>query len=398
MKSRILSIFVITIMILTYTMNVYAATTSDVNNMKNERDKTQKELNGIQNEKKSVMDEVAEITGRLQTLQGEIADLQNQINQLTNSIDEKKAEIEKKEQEIKDKQELLKKRLVTIYVNGQISYLDILLGSSNYIEMLLNYDAVKEIADADTKLINEITSKKEEIEKQKADLEIKKQEVDTVKAQKDAKNVELRQKESEKKQKVNELSEEEKAKQSKIDQFNAEIKKAEEEIRRAAEEAKNNAQNGNTSNANTGSINNSSGNLGWPLPLKYASYRYITSFFGPRPQPAPGASTNHGAIDIGVAYQPVYAAEAGVVVTAAKVSGYGNFIMIWHSSRGELYTCYGHLNQFLVKSGTVVKRGQQIAVSGNTGVSTGPHLHFEVRVGGSSSSKRVDPLKYLSIS
>lgn len=395
MRNKILWSTISIILILAFTMNAFAVTQSDVDKMKNDRDKTNSELQGIQKEKKSTMDEVAEITAQLQTLQSEINDLQNQIDTLTNNINAKQSEIEAKEQEIIEKQELLKKRLVTMYINGQQSFLDILLGSSNYIEMLFNYDAVKEIADADTKLINEITSKKEAIENEKKELETEKQKVDTAKAQKDAKNTELTQKQSEKNAKVNQLSKEEKEKQAIIDKFNTAIRSAEEEIRRAAEEAKNNQNGGN---ANTGSIDNSAGNLGWPLPPQFAKHKYITSYFGPREAPTAGASTNHGAIDVGVSYQPVYAAEAGVIVTAGAVSGYGNFVMIWHKARGELYTCYGHLDSILVRSGMTVKRGQQIAVSGNTGISTGPHLHFEVRAGGSSSSRRVNPLNYVSIS
>lgn len=396
MRNKILWSTITIIMILTFSMNVFAAPTqSDVDKMKNQRNNANNELKNIQNEKKSTMDEVAAITAELQTLQAEISDLQNQINTLTNNIEKKQNEIIEKENEIVEKQELLKKRLVSMYVNGQQSFLDILLGSSNYIEMLFNYDAVKEIADADTNLINEITAKKEEIENEKKDLESQKQKVDTVKAQKDAKNTELRQKQNEKNAKVNQLTKDEKEKQAQIDKFNAAIKNAEDEIRRAAEEAKHN-QNGGS--ANTGSINNSAGSLGWPLPLSYAKHKYITSYFGPRRAPTAGASTNHGAIDVGISYQPVYAAESGVIVTAGAVSGYGNFVMIWHKSRGELYTCYGHLDSILVKSGMTVKRGQQIAVSGNTGITTGPHLHFEVRAGGSSSSRRVDPLNYLSVS
>lgn len=396
MRNKILWSTVILITILAFTMNTFAVPTqSDVNNMKNQLNNASNELKNIQNEKKSTMDEVAELTAQLQKIQGEINELQAQINTLTNNINTKQKEIEEKEQEIIEKQELLKKRLVSMYVNGQQSFLDILLGSSNYIEMLFNYDAVKEIADADTKLINEITSKKEEIEEEKKELETEKQKVDATKAQKDAKNTELSQKQSEKNAKVNQLTKEEKDKQAQIDKFNAAIRNAEEEIRRAAEEAKNKPNGGSV---NTDSINNSAGTLGWPLPLQYAKHRYITSYFGPRPQPTPGASTNHGAIDVGVAYQPVYASEAGVIVTAGAVSGYGNFVMIWHKAKGELYTCYGHLSTILVKSGMTVKRGQQIAVSGNTGITTGPHLHFEVRSGGSSSSRRVDPLKYVSIS
>ena len=397
MKAKIRWIFVIIIIICTYTINIYAATTSDVENLKQQKENANNELKEIQTEKKSALDEVATINSQLDSLQNEIDSLQSQLDNLNNSINAKQAEIEENEKEIEEKEKLLKKRLVSMYIHGQTSYLDVILGSGNYLEMMMNYDAVKEIADADTELINTITEKKKQNEQEKVELEEKKKEVDAVKAQKDAKSTELKEKQAEKNKKVSELTADEKEKQAQIDEFNNAIKEAEAEIRRAAEEAKRRAST-TTTQATTGTINNSSGNLGWPLPLQYARYAYITSYFGRRAQPTAGASTNHGAIDIGVSYQPVYAAESGIVITAQSVSGYGNFIMIWHKSRGELYTCYAHLSQYLVSAGMTVSRGQQIAVSGNTGISTGPHLHFEVRLGGSSSSCRVDPLNYVSIS
>ena len=89
----------------------------------------------------------------------------------------------------------------------------------------------------------------------------------------------------------------------------------------------------------------------------------------------------------------IYAPADGYVVLASRQSGYGNFIMIKHSN--NLYTCYGHLNSYKVSAGQTVKRGQAIALSGSTGVSTGPHLHWEVRTS-SSYSSRVNPLNYIS--
>ena len=74
------------------------------------------------------------------------------------------------------------------------------------------------------------------------------------------------------------------------------------------------------------------------------------------------------------------------------MSGYGNYIEIDHGN--GYYTAYGHLNSFNVSAGQTVSRGQQIAVSGNTGISTGPHLHYEVYIGGLSLGYRVDPLQY----
>jgi murein DD-endopeptidase MepM/ murein hydrolase activator NlpD len=98
----------------------------------------------------------------------------------------------------------------------------------------------------------------------------------------------------------------------------------------------------------------------------------------------------HTGIDIGAAYgSPVRAAAAGTVVVAGPVSGYGNAIVVDHG--GGLATLYGHLSRFGVHAGSTVAAGQTIGAVGNTGNSTGPHLHFEVRVNGTP----VDPMRYL---
>lgn len=404
MRKKILCVFIISLLMGTYNINVLAATVDSLNKTKSEaeagKSEAQAQLSNIQSEKKSVMDEVSEITSQMNSVQAEVNSLQNQLDELNSTITTKENEIKEKEKNIQEKQKLLKTRLVAMYKRGNISYLDVLLGSNNYIDMIASYDAVKEITDADTNLINEITSVKNELEESKKQLEEQKKQVDTVKAEKEVKNQQLAEKKAQKDAKVSQLSADEKTKQAEIEKFNSAIANADAEIKRQVEAAKKAAATTNSSKSSgSGSsyINNSSGSLGWPLPSRYASYSYITSYFGRRAQPTAGASTNHGAIDIGVSYQPVYAAESGVVVAASYWSGYGNFIMIWHKSRGELYTCYGHLSSYKVSSGDSVSRGQQIAVSGNTGISTGPHLHFEVRSGGNGSGNRVDPLGYLSI-
>lgn len=117
---------------------------------------------------------------------------------------------------------------------------------------------------------------------------------------------------------------------------------------------------------------------------------HMTSTFGPRKRPTKGASTYHKGIDWGVPQgTPVYASCGGVVAKAGWGSGYGNVVYINHPDGKQ--TRYGHLSRVLVKAGQSVSQGQKIALSGNTGVSTGPHLHFEILVNGT----HVNPLKYL---
>jgi murein DD-endopeptidase MepM/ murein hydrolase activator NlpD len=116
----------------------------------------------------------------------------------------------------------------------------------------------------------------------------------------------------------------------------------------------------------------------------------ISSGFGPRVHPVHGYSLMHNGIDMNAGMgQPIVAAEAGTVIFADVKGGYGNTVMIDHG--GGMVTLYAHQSKFAVSSGQSVDRGQVIGYVGSTGVSTGPHLHFEVRIGGNP----VNPAKYL---
>lgn len=128
-----------------------------------------------------------------------------------------------------------------------------------------------------------------------------------------------------------------------------------------------------------------------PTYVKPISGGRLSSRFGSRSAPTKGASTNHKGVDwavpIGTA---VVASNAGTVTKAGWASGYGYAVYIKHADGRE--TRYAHLSKVLVKAGQTVSQGQRIALSGNTGRSTGPHLHFEIRINGVA----VDPLKHLN--
>ena len=116
----------------------------------------------------------------------------------------------------------------------------------------------------------------------------------------------------------------------------------------------------------------------------------ITSPFGWRTHPVFGSARFHSGLDIGADYgDPVVAADGGVIVHADWLGGYGKAVIIDHGN--GLQTLYGHNSELVVSEGQGVSKGQMIARAGSTGYSTGPHVHFEVRSGGSP----VDPTGYL---
>lgn len=372
MSKKIISIVAIILLVLAYTNNCIASLISDLNNQKEAVEDQKDEVTA---QKESAQDELDNINAQISNIESEIFNLQRQLDELNSSISKKEQEIQEKQKDLEHKDDLLKKRLVAMYKRGDTSYLDVILGSSNYIEMYTRYNAVQTIAEKDTELINQVKDEKAVIESEKQELEKNKAEVESVKSETDAKNAELKAAKVAKQSTVSKLSAEEQALQNKIDEFEKAIEKAQQEIANAT----------NNSGKYEGSF--TGGRFEWPLSY---SYNRITSIFGNRTAPTAGASTNHGAIDIGVSYVPVLAPASGKVILAQYVSGYGNYIMIDHGS--GYYTAFGHLSQFKVSVGSIVSTGQQIAVSGNTGVSTGPHLHYEVYVGGRSKGYRVDPL------
>jgi len=128
-----------------------------------------------------------------------------------------------------------------------------------------------------------------------------------------------------------------------------------------------------------------------PTYIKPISGGRLSSGFGRRNAPTRGASTYHKGIDwatpTGTA---VMASSAGTVVKAGWGSGYGYVVYINHADGRQ--TRYGHLSKVLVSTGQTVSQGQKIALSGNTGVSTGPHVHFEILINGS----QVNPMGYLN--
>lgn len=382
MKRKIVSIFLV--MVLTFAMTISPVLAQTAQERKNEleeqRDNVKEQKNEIASQKKTVMEEISDLEDEISEYESEISKLNSKITELKKSIEKNEKEITKLEAEYEEKQEAFIERMVIMYEKGQTTYLDALLSADSMVSFISSYYMINEMADADRTMMESIKQQKEKIEETKAKLEEEKKEITTSKTEIETKTAKLNSAKESKQSKVNSLTSEEKKLQAKIDEFNSAIKKAEKEIEAAA----------NKANGYQGSF---SGTLSWPISTSSWGWNIITSGYGRRDQPTLGASTSHKALDIGISYQPVYAPADGYVVMAGWASGYGNFIMIKHSSK--LYTCYGHLSGYNVRSGQTVKRGQRIATSGNTGISTGPHLHFEVRTS-SSYYSRVNPLNYIS--
>lgn len=382
MKRKIVSIFLIGMMMMMSIMPaVYAkSATQRKQELQNKLSDAKDKRAEIRKEKQTVLDEIAKLDDEIDKYEDQISELNTKISNLQKSIASKEVEIKKLEKEYKEKEEAFVERMVAVYEAGQTTYLDVLLSSDSVVNFISNYYMISELAEADNEMMASIEAQQKKIEETKQELENEKKDIDTSKTSLESNKKELDSKKSARQSKVNTLSSEEKKLQQQIEQFNVDMKKAQKEIDAAVKKSQ-------------GYQGSFSGTLGWPVSTSSQWWNLITSGYGRRDQPTAGASTSHKALDIGIKYQTVYAPADGYVVLASRQSGYGNFIMIKHSN--NLYTCYGHLSSYKVSAGQTVSRGQAIAVSGNTGVSTGAHLHFEVRTS-SSFYSRVNPLNYIS--
>ena len=302
--------------------------------------------------------------------------------------------------ELNEKHGILENRVRDIYINGQISYLDVLFGAQDFGDFLTRMDLLKRVMIHDSELVANVLQYQTEIKEVGKQLEAdrKIQEELAAKAE-EAKNISLEK--VAKQQALIDLMENDKeiynqqydemmassAEVERLIQENKYRKAAEEEARRRqAEMEARAAQAGNVMEFGEDEyvMQSYGGGMIWPISGP------ITSEFGWRTHPIFGNARFHSGLDIGGDYgMPIHAAQGGIVIEAGWIGGYGNTIMIDHG--GGIVTLYGHNESLAVGVGQSVSQGEVIAYCGSTGNSTGPHCHFEVRLNG----EPVSPWNYL---
>ena len=401
-------------------------------------DELKKERSQLEAEKKSINKSLEQKTNEIQTNQNKQQKIISQLEQLGAEINETnhkiavveldieianeeisilENEIAELKEKIEQRNELLRERARAIQSSGTVSYLDVLLGANSFVDFIDRFSAVSTLMDADRQIMREQKEDQEKLEVQKLELVKKKENLEANKAKLKSLMASLNQQKKEKKKLVAELEKEEAKLRSEKTELKAEYddkvelsKELEEkflkEQRRLAEVARQKAleaaaakkkkQNSSSNSAV------SSGNLpvvsagNWTRP---AAGRF-TSGFGRR-DIGPIGSKNHLGVDIANSIgTPVVAAADGVVSYVGSMNGYGNVVMVTHSIEGQLFTTtYAHLSGFNTSVGASVSKGQQIARLGNSGNSTGPHVHFEIHVGewNGSRSNAVNPLNYISL-
>lgn len=305
----------------------------------------------------------------------EISNKEAQIAGYDALLAQTELELEANKAEEAEKYELFCRRTRSMEENGAPSYWSALLGASSFKDLLSRLTDAQEIMEYDEQILEDLRTIRKEIEARKAEQEAIRQEAQEAKDALVAKKKELETKREEANQLVREMEEDVEANAAQLKELEAEENQIQRDIQKKSDEL-----------AEQMGWNATVGGYIWPV----KSHR-ITSPYGQRNTGIHGASKNHKGVDIGgVGYDTnVVATKAGIVVTSKYSKSYGNYVVISHGKGNT--TLYAHMSSRSVNEGDKVSQGQIVGVTGSTGISSGPHLHYEITENGS----RVNPLNYL---
>lgn len=352
---------------------------------------------------------------QINVVSDELANVSLQIENTEEDLRTTKKDLQAAEERIVAREKLLESRVRLMYTDGAVSYLDVLLTSTSFSDFLTRADSLKTIVDQDQHLLDEHKKDKQLVVDKKAELDVQYAEAKSLYAQKKQRKAQLNEKEQEKQvllasydakiEESEELTQEQEDVLMQIASKRSALLQEKNKLReqQAAAAAKAKAAAAaraaaaakaptrvSTGSSETSETTYSAGNGIFSKPV---SGGRISSPFGRRTHPITGeVGKMHNGVDFAVPVgTSVHAASGGIVIMAEWYTGYGYTVIVDHG--GGLWTLYGHLREggFKVSKGDTVSKGDLIAESGNTGNSTGPHLHFEVRDNGTA----VNPMNYL---
>ncbi|MBQ6152772.1 MAG: peptidoglycan DD-metalloendopeptidase family protein [Ruminococcus sp.] len=406
---RVLSLVIIAALLICSTaVTVFATSLEELQAQQEELEAKSAEYQRILNEKNSEVSEqqdyVDALVGKVQTVNEEITVSHQKINALDEDIKEKQGEIDAGNQEIEKNMNILRQRIKTIYIAGDVSSLEIILGAKDFSDFLDKVQLVKSVSAHDEELIAEIQGQLEVISEEKAELETEKGELEEEQANLETKQAELNTLLEENKETLATLQAASDDAQMNLTLTEEQLAGLSEEIQeyyRQQREAQQSASSEGGSSSYIQEVDPSyhvdvpaGGGYVWPTPGFYTLTSSFEEWRGYR---------NHGALDIaggGIMGTPVVAAASGTVIaTCTDCShnwgksyscgcggGYGNYVWISHGNGKE--SIYAHLTATTVSQGATVSAGQLIGYVGSTGYSTGAHLHFECRYNGN----KYDPM------
>jgi len=302
----------------------------------------------------------------LRTIETRLRNTENELAQLTEELADTEARLEERNNQLGN-------RLRALYERGPISYLEVLFNATTFADFVNRFLLLKTVVNQDVLIYQSVQDEKDLVAERKESVETKQQEIAALREQTAVQKANLESRSASRTQVLTQLTQDKAQAQKAYNELNALAQEVDKIIKELQAE--------NSTGQGTGTFT-------WPTP----GYTKITSAFGWRKGPISGTQEFHSGIDIGgagIVNKNIVASDGGTVILADWFGGYGKAVIIDHG-RG-FSTLYAHSNTLLVKVGDKVVKGQAIAKVGSTGNSTGPHLHFEVRVNGNHTN----PIKYL---
>lgn len=377
------------LMLLASVGQVYASNSQELKNKQNDikgkMEETRSNIDELNGKAKNVADEMMALDLEVDKAEDEIRKTEEELEELESSIVKITEELETAEVNLAEKQELFNQRIRVMYMNGETGYLEMLLASEDVNDFLSRKEMLQSIAEYDKDLLKYMKNQRDIIDGKKKELEMKKEDLDKAKARLVEEKKELEKASQEKAALMRELESDKEALQKQFDKLDQDSRAIEQKILQL--QSPNTSYGGGavSGGSSSGPVA-SSGRMQWPSP----SCGSISSSFGYRIHPVLGTSRLHTGIDIPAAHgTTVVAAESGRVIASGWQGSYGKTVMIDHG--GGIVTLYAHNSNLLVSVGQTVSKGQSIAQVGTTGMSTGAHIHFEVRQNG----RHVDPMGWL---
>jgi murein DD-endopeptidase MepM/ murein hydrolase activator NlpD len=384
---RTLVMLVLTVCLLAADLSpALAVTQAEINALKKDaaeldsrKKELEKQLDALSEDKAEVLQRRKLLDQQVANTSAQIQNIETQIAEYTALINQTAEELAQTEQQEAEQYELFCKRVRAMEEQGTVDYWSVLFRANSFGDLLSRLDAVNEIMEYDQRVIEQLKALQVEIAEKKASLEDSKAQTEAAKAELVSRKKELDAQRQEAINLIKEIQGNESKYQSTLKSLDAEEERIQANIVKLSKElAAQQAAQGKP-------VQSSSGGYIWPV-----DSRYITSTVGGRTSPGGVGSTNHKGTDIGrVGYtSPIYASKAGTVIVSQYSSSYGNYVVVSHGSGNT--TLYAHMSSRKVEVGQYVNQGAVLGITGSTGNSTGPHLHFEITENG----VRINPLSH----
>ena len=345
---------------------------AELNEVQSQMQKMQERKEKARQKAAAASEGLEEIQSRLNELQAQARELQAKSNALQAKINDNQAKLAKKKAEVEQRKKVYSQRLRQIYINGQVNYLDVLLGAKDFGDFSSRMYLLQKIVSSDIAMLQQLQKDEAEIKSRQEQLDAEMKEIKSTKAELEAKRARANKLKEQRSYMLYKAQEEEQQSQSEYERLLAISENITAMLRNMESSGGGSSSSGGT------------GRFMWPCRGE------ITSYFGWRTHPIFGTTKYHSGMDIAVDYgTPIMAADSGTVIYSGWLGGYGYAVMIDHGS--GLVTLYAHNQSLNVYEGQYVTKGTCIAYAGSTGYSTGPHCHFEVRLHGEVT----EPLNYL---